>query len=291
MRRSRSPLWRRNGWIRPQDPRGWFQWYCRYYMGRRTADDARQIRRWRAIARHVAAIRKHCEQGDLACRRRQRQAVLHWAYDSREKMLTDRPRGKRRTEVSSVPIRIGISSCLLGEDVRFDGGHKRDAFLTETFGPFVEWVPVCPEVEFGLGTPRETMRLVATRRRRAAAHRQDRRRSDRGWTARRGGASRALASEDLSGYVLKKDSPSCGMERVKVYGAHGVPARSGTRTVRRAAASSASPTCRSRKKAGCQIRGCARTSSSACSRTGGCAGCSRHDGTPARWCAFTPRTS
>ena len=76
-------VWRRNGWIRPQDPRGWFQWYCRYYMGRRSADDARQIRRWRAIARHVAAIRKHCEPGDLECRRRQRQAVLHWAYDSR----------------------------------------------------------------------------------------------------------------------------------------------------------------------------------------------------------------
>jgi hypothetical protein len=76
--------WRRNGWIRPQDPRGWFQWYCRYYLGRRSVDDSRQIRRWRAIARHVAAIRKHCDQGDLACRRRQRQAVLHWAYDSRK---------------------------------------------------------------------------------------------------------------------------------------------------------------------------------------------------------------
>jgi hypothetical protein len=76
-------VWRRNGWIRPQDPRGWFQWYCRYYSGRRSGDDARQIRRWRAIARHVAAIRKHCDRGDLDCRRRQRQAVLHWAYDSR----------------------------------------------------------------------------------------------------------------------------------------------------------------------------------------------------------------
>jgi hypothetical protein len=75
--------WRRKGWIHPQDPRGWFQWYCRYYLGRRTRDDARQIRRWRAIARHVAAIRKHCEKGDVDCRRRQRQAVLHWAYDSR----------------------------------------------------------------------------------------------------------------------------------------------------------------------------------------------------------------
>jgi hypothetical protein len=76
-------VWRRNGWIHPQDPRGWFQWYCRYYVGRRTADDARQIRRWRAIARHISAIKKNCEPGDLDCRRRQRQAVLHWAYDSR----------------------------------------------------------------------------------------------------------------------------------------------------------------------------------------------------------------
>ena len=76
-------VWRRNGWIHRQDPRGWFQWYCRYYMGRRSADDARQIRRWRAIARHVAAIRNHCRRGDLECRRKQRQAVLHWAYDAR----------------------------------------------------------------------------------------------------------------------------------------------------------------------------------------------------------------
>ena len=61
--------WRRKGWIRPHDPRGWFQWYCRYYMGRRHADDARQIRRWRAIARHVAAIQRNCEPRDLECRR------------------------------------------------------------------------------------------------------------------------------------------------------------------------------------------------------------------------------
>jgi hypothetical protein len=75
--------WQRSGWIHPQDPRGWFQWFCRYYMGRRTDDDARQIRRWRAMARHVGAIRKNCRSGDLSCRRRQRQALLHWAYDSR----------------------------------------------------------------------------------------------------------------------------------------------------------------------------------------------------------------
>ena len=76
--------WWRKGWIHPQDPRGWFQWYCRYYTGRRTADDTRQIRRWRAIVRHVKQIANNCEKGDLACHRRQRHAVLHWAYDSRK---------------------------------------------------------------------------------------------------------------------------------------------------------------------------------------------------------------
>jgi hypothetical protein len=76
--------WRRQGWLHPHDPRGWFQWYCRYYMGRRGPDDARQIRRWRAIRRHVAALQRNCEPGDLDCRRRQRQALLHWAYDSRK---------------------------------------------------------------------------------------------------------------------------------------------------------------------------------------------------------------
>jgi hypothetical protein len=75
--------WRARGWIHPQDPRGWFQWYCRYYMGRRSGDDARQIARWRAIRRHVAQLRKHCRPGDVHCRPRQRQALLQWAYDSR----------------------------------------------------------------------------------------------------------------------------------------------------------------------------------------------------------------
>src|SRR5436190_940229 len=119
-------------------------------------------------------------------------------------------------------IRIGISACLLGREVRFDGGHKRDAFLTDTFGRFVDWVPVCPEVEAGFGTPREAMRLVGD----GARLRLLTVKSGIDLTGTMARFARArveqLARDDLSGYVLKKDSPSCGMERVKVYNHHAV---------------------------------------------------------------------
>ena len=125
------------------------------------------------------------------------------------------------------PIRVGISACLLGEKVRFDGGHKRDAFLTETFGRFVEWVPVCPEVECGLGTPRESMRLVrvenGVRLLTVKSGLDVTRQMERFSRSR----MPALVGEDLSGFVLKKDSPSCGLERVKVYDRHGTPTRGG----------------------------------------------------------------
>ena len=125
------------------------------------------------------------------------------------------------------PIRIGISSCLLGEAVRFDGGHKRDTFLTETFARFVEWVPVCPEVECGLGIPRESMRLVRTDNGvrlitvKTAVDLTDQLET---YAQRR---VAELESENLCGYVLKNDSPSCGLERVKIYDARNVAAKSG----------------------------------------------------------------
>jgi hypothetical protein len=77
-------VWRQKGWIYSDDPRGWFQWYCRYFMGRRCLDDERQIKRWRAVKRHVAQLGKNCQRGDLHCRPKQRQALLHWSYDSRK---------------------------------------------------------------------------------------------------------------------------------------------------------------------------------------------------------------
>jgi uncharacterized protein YbgA (DUF1722 family)/uncharacterized protein YbbK (DUF523 family) len=138
--------------------------------------------------------------------------------------------------------RIGVSACLLGEPVRFDGGHKRDPFLVETFGPHVEWVPMCPEMEAGLGTPRETMRLMLKGRPdrdRGATYAPDRvavivNKTGIDVTAVLASYSEqkvaSLVGQRLDGFVLKKDSPSCGMERVKVYAETG-PAERGGRGV------------------------------------------------------------
>lgn len=77
-------VWRKKRWIHPDDPRGWFQWYCRYWLGRRHEDDERQIKRWLAIKRHLSQVKKNCRPKDARCRPKQRQALLHWAYDSRK---------------------------------------------------------------------------------------------------------------------------------------------------------------------------------------------------------------
>jgi uncharacterized protein YbgA (DUF1722 family)/uncharacterized protein YbbK (DUF523 family) len=126
------------------------------------------------------------------------------------------------------PIRIGVSACLLGEEVRFDGGHKCNEFITATFGRFVEFVPICPEMELGLGVPRETLRLIKDDRGGVSMvgsqSGTDHTSAMQAWSDRR---IAGLSREDLSGYLLKKDSPSCGMERLKVYGAAGTPSRDG----------------------------------------------------------------
>jgi uncharacterized protein YbgA (DUF1722 family)/uncharacterized protein YbbK (DUF523 family) len=125
------------------------------------------------------------------------------------------------------PIRVGVSSCLLGRKVRYDGGHKHDRYLTDVLGEWFDWVPVCPEVEIGLGTPRPTIRLEAA----ADAPRlvepksgEDLTERMRSYSERRVGELRRL---DLDGYILKRASPSCGMERVKVWSKGGMPEKSG----------------------------------------------------------------
>ena len=128
-------------------------------------------------------------------------------------------------------LRIGISQCLLGDEVRHDGGHKRDPYLVGTVGRLVEWVPVCPEVEVGLGTPREPIRLVRESAGANGVRLFSRSGTDLTKQMRRfsRAKARALAKERLYGFILKKDSPSCGMERVKVWSdrAKGASQRSG----------------------------------------------------------------
>jgi len=132
-----------------------------------------------------------------------------------------------RTTPATWKPRVGISACLLGQPVRYDGGHKRDAFLADTFGRFVKWVPVCPEVECGLPVPREAMhlagdpdspRLITTRTRIDHTERM------LAWAH---GRVKELEKEDLCGFIFKANSPSSGMKRVRIYDEHGAPRRSG----------------------------------------------------------------
>jgi uncharacterized protein YbgA (DUF1722 family)/uncharacterized protein YbbK (DUF523 family) len=127
-----------------------------------------------------------------------------------------------------LPIRVGISSCLLGEEVRYDGGHQKDAYITGVLARYFTWVPVCPEMEVGMGVPREPIRLVGD----AASPRLMGVTSATDYTARMrefaGGRVDELRRRELSGYILKRGSPSCGLERVKVYAGDGPPARTGT---------------------------------------------------------------
>lgn len=130
------------------------------------------------------------------------------------------------------PLRLGVSSCLLGERVRWDGNHKRDRFVVDELGSWADWVPVCPEVEVGMGIPRPTVRLERPSGDPEAGPRMVDPKSGRDWTDRMDRYARRraarLAKLDLDGYVLKRDSPSCGMERVKVYGGGGAGRRDGT---------------------------------------------------------------
>jgi uncharacterized protein YbgA (DUF1722 family)/uncharacterized protein YbbK (DUF523 family) len=132
-----------------------------------------------------------------------------------------------KTEYISLPIKIGISTCLLGEKVRFDGGHKKDKYLTEVLGNYFEFVPSCPEIEIGMGVPRESVRLIGN----PNSPRLIGPKSNIDWTDKMLLYSdkriEVFTKMDLCGYILKSDSPSCGMERVRVYSQAGMPNRSG----------------------------------------------------------------
>ncbi len=129
--------------------------------------------------------------------------------------------------MTTSPLRLGISRCLLGDEVRFDGGHKQDHFLTDVLGRYVEWVPVCPEVEAGLGTPREAMRLMGNPhhpRLMTIKSKHDHTQAMETMIATR---LDSFQKQDLSGFVFKRGSPSCGVERVRVYTVQGMPSHNG----------------------------------------------------------------
>jgi uncharacterized protein YbgA (DUF1722 family)/uncharacterized protein YbbK (DUF523 family) len=130
-------------------------------------------------------------------------------------------------ENSMEKIRLGISSCLLGENVRYDGGNRHDRFLTDTLGQYVEYIPVCPEVGCGLPAPREAMRLEGdsdSPRLMTIRTRQDMTDRMQAWSRKR---VKELEKDGLCGYIFKNDSPSCGTERVKVYNEKGIPVKKG----------------------------------------------------------------
>lgn len=129
--------------------------------------------------------------------------------------------------MTTSPLRLGISRCLLGDEVRFDGGHKRDHFLTDVLGRYVEWVPICPEVEAGLGTPREAMRLVGDARQPRLVTIKSGKDHTHALAKMTTHRLEELKDQDLSGYVFKRGSPSCGVERVRVYTVQGMPSHRG----------------------------------------------------------------
>lgn len=129
--------------------------------------------------------------------------------------------------MTTAPLRLGISRCLLGDEVRFDGGHKRDNFLTDVLGRYVEWIPVCPEVEAGLGTPREAMKLVGDSQNARLVTIKSGTDHTRALETMTTNRIEGLKNFDLSGYVFKKGSPSCGIERVRIYNEHEKLSRNG----------------------------------------------------------------
>jgi uncharacterized protein YbgA (DUF1722 family)/uncharacterized protein YbbK (DUF523 family) len=134
---------------------------------------------------------------------------------------------KLHEDYAEDPIWVGISTCLLGQKVRFDAGHKRDRYITDILGQFFQFVPVCPELEVGMGVPREAVRLEGS----SDTPSMIGNKSGKDWTDRVNDYSKKRVQKgdlrNVSGYILKKDSPSCGMERVRVYGSSGMPAKSG----------------------------------------------------------------
>jgi uncharacterized protein YbgA (DUF1722 family)/uncharacterized protein YbbK (DUF523 family) len=130
--------------------------------------------------------------------------------------------------VGTNPLRLGISSCLIGEKVRFNGGHVRDAILEDTLGRYVDWVPICPEVEIGMGIPRETIRLTGHQNEPqliAPKSQTNHTTNMKQWTQ---SYLKQLSTSNLDGYVLKKDSPSCGLFRVRIYDTDTTYSRNGT---------------------------------------------------------------